>query len=74
MRVQTARFNDYAVPDNEDVLASVERQVEAITGSRFYGDHHQYEVKWQGAVDTQWVNADKLTCIDLIKNYEININ
>lgn len=44
--------------------------VESIIGNRYLEGVYQYKVVWEGYDDATWVDADRLTCIDLIEAYE----
>lgn len=69
VRHPKSRYHD---APGDVALDAQNRQPTAIVGSRFFGGSYQYEVQWEGDEETYWENADSLTCIDLIEQYEIN--
>jgi hypothetical protein len=69
LRTPTARFHE---SDRVVVEANTQYIVKAIKGNRFFEGRYQYEIEWDGFTDTNWVDADKLSCIDLMEEYEID--
>ena len=55
-------------PDNNQSM-----KVEEILRSRWYKGRYQYEIQCEGIDDSFWHDADTLTCIDLIEEYESSI-
>ena len=67
MREAVARYHHVENPAPE------QKNALAILGSRYYEGRYQYEVRWEGEEDTTWEWADTLNCIELIENYEIDL-
>jgi hypothetical protein len=69
LRAPSSRFNDsqpVATTSTEQYVAK------SILGNRIYEGRYQYEVEWEGYDDTTWHDADTLSCIDLMEQYEVN--
>jgi hypothetical protein len=67
LRVPPSRYHDSSARP-----AATEYIPAAILGNRLYEGKDQYEVQWEGYEDTTWHDADKLTCYELIEQYELN--
>lgn len=67
MRRPEMRYEEYSrkVRHGKDTFT-----VANIVGNRYLEGVYQYKVEWEGFDDSTWVDADHLTCIDLIEAYE----
>lgn len=66
-RVPKMRYEEYTREVRDGRRTFV---VQDITESRYIEGVYQYKVLWQGFVDTTWVDADRLSCIDIIEKFE----
>lgn len=64
------RFEAYsrAVRDGKNTFT-----VQEILESQYFEGVYQYRVLWEGFEDSTWVDADRLSCIDLIEKFEGSI-
>ena len=65
VRIPVARYHEaVARPEDAEFIPT------AIHGNRLYLGKVQYQVEWLGFSDLTWHDADRLTCYDLIEQYE----
>ena len=66
MRQPRARYHEEQAEAEEPVVFVPT----AIHGSRQFEGKDQYEVQWEGYPYTTWCDADSLTCVELIEEFE----
>ena len=71
LRTPTAR---YMASTRVVMKARTRFVVKEIVGNRLFEGKQQYEVVWEGHQETTWMDADKLSCFDLIEAFTINEN
>ena len=66
VRFPATRFQENEVVPDEQEFKAVE-----ILGSRIYEGKAQYLIRWEGYEETTWHDADTLTCVELMEEYEL---
>lgn len=66
MREPTARYHD------PTPYVPVQQVAVEILACRLFEGRYQYQIEWEGASDLPtWHDADRLSCIELMENFEM---